>query len=394
MELQGRVPVPEDDAVRLARELYGLEARARALPGEHDENFHLITADGRQLVLKVMHPARERSLVELQCAALRHLARTAPDLLLPRVVESLTGRDVSLASTRGRLVWLLTFVPGTSLAEARPRSLDLLSSVGRLLGRLSAGLAAFSHAGAERVLPWDLARAGWIRGHEGAIGDSARRGLVLRVLQEFEEEVLPRLAGLRRSVIHGDANDWNVLVAVKRAVGHEAVSVIDFGDMHRGLSVAEPAVAAAYVLLGQADPLAGRMRDARGLPRSLPHPRRRARRLLAARENAPRGERHHLGGAQGGPARRSLRDDQRSPRLGRPRSPGPHPLAARALRPARRLRPRARSGRRAPGRVAALGGTGSGEGPRRRLRAGPRLRSRGGQPLPGGRSRYGADGSR
>jgi 4-aminobutyrate aminotransferase-like enzyme/Ser/Thr protein kinase RdoA (MazF antagonist) len=257
MELQGRVPVPEAEAVRLARELYGLEARARALPGEHDENFHLITADGRQLVLKVMHPARERSLVELQCAALRHLARTAPDLLLPRVVESLTGRDVSLASRRGRLVWLLTFVPGTPLAEARPRSLDLLSSVGRLLGRLSAGLAGFSHAGAERVLPWDLARAGWIRGHEGAIGDSARRGLVLRVLQEFEEEVLPRLAGLRRSVIHGDANDWNVLVAVKRAVGYEAVSVIDFGDIHRGLSVAEPAVAAAYVLLGQADPLAG-----------------------------------------------------------------------------------------------------------------------------------------
>ncbi len=259
MELQGRVPVPDADAVRLARELYGLEARARGLPGEHDDNFHLTTADGRQFVLKVMHPGRELSLVELQCAALRHLARTAPDLALPRVVETLTARDVSMASfSHGdRLVWLLTFAPGTPLAEARPRSLELLSSVGCLLGRLSAGLSAFAHPGAARELPWDLARAGWIRGHEGAIADSARRGLVLRVLQEFEGEVLPRLAGLRRSVIHGDANDWNLLVAVKRAVGHEAVSVIDFGDMHRGLSVAEPAVAAAYALLGQADPLAG-----------------------------------------------------------------------------------------------------------------------------------------
>ncbi len=259
MELQGRVPVPEADAVRLARELYGLETRARGLPGEHDDNFHLTAADGRELVLKVMHPARERSLVELQCAALRHLARTAPDVALPRVVEALTGGDVSVVpfSQGDRLVWLLTFVPGTPLAEARPRSLELLSSVGRLLGRLSAGLSAFRHAGAERELPWDLARAGWIRGHERAIADSARRALVLRALQEFEDEVRPRLAGLRRSVVHGDANDWNVLVTVKRAVGHEAVSVIDFGDMHRGLSVAEPAVAAAYALFGQADPLAG-----------------------------------------------------------------------------------------------------------------------------------------
>jgi 4-aminobutyrate aminotransferase-like enzyme/Ser/Thr protein kinase RdoA (MazF antagonist) len=258
MEIRGRVPVPEADAVRLARDLYGLEASARALPGEHDENFHLTAADGRQLVLKIMHPARERSLVELQCAALQHVARTAPDLVLPRVVQSLAGQDVStVPSAHGdRLVWLLTFVPGTTLAEARPQTLDLLSDVGRLVGRLSAGLVGFSHPGAERELVWDLARAGWIRGHEGAIADPARRSLVVRALEEFEREVVPRLGSLRRSVIHGDANDWNVLVTAKRATGHEATSVIDFGDMHRGVTVAEPAVAAAYALLGQADPLA------------------------------------------------------------------------------------------------------------------------------------------
>ncbi len=258
MELQGRVPVPDGEATRLARELYGVEATARGLPGEHDENFQLAASDGRQLVLKVMHPARERSLMELQCAALRHLARTAPDLVLPRVVETLGGRDVSVVPSpqSDRIVWLLTFVPGTPLAEARPHTPELLSGVGRLVGRLSAGLAGFSHPGADRDLVWDLARAGWIRGHEGAIGDGERRALVVRALEEFDREVGPRLAGLRHSVIHGDANDWNVLVAVMRAQGHEAVSVIDFGDMHQGVTVAEPAVAAAYALLGEPDPLA------------------------------------------------------------------------------------------------------------------------------------------
>jgi 4-aminobutyrate aminotransferase-like enzyme/Ser/Thr protein kinase RdoA (MazF antagonist) len=258
MEIRGRVPLPEADAVRLARELYGLAASAQALPGEHDENFHLTASDGRELVLKVMHPGREPSLVDLQCAALRHLARTTPDLLLPRVVGSRRGRDVSsIPSAHGeRLVWLLAFVPGTPLAEARPHTLDLLSDVGRLVGRLSAGLVGFTHPGAERELVWDLARAGWIRGHEGAIADGERRSLVVRALEEFEREVTPRLGGLRRSVIHGDANDWNVLVTVERAAGHQATSVIDFGDMHRGVTVAEAAVAAAYALLDQTDPLA------------------------------------------------------------------------------------------------------------------------------------------
>ena len=56
-------PVPEPVAIRLARELYGLEAEARALPGEYDANFHLSTGEGPGFVLKVMHPDREQGLI-------------------------------------------------------------------------------------------------------------------------------------------------------------------------------------------------------------------------------------------------------------------------------------------------------------------------------------------
>ena len=41
-----------------------------------------------------------------------------------------------------------------------------------------------------------------------------------------------------------------------RAHPREVSGLLDFGDMHHGLLVAEPAVAAAYALLGQEDPLA------------------------------------------------------------------------------------------------------------------------------------------
>jgi len=39
----------EAEAVGLARELYGLEVAAKALPGEYDDNFHLTTLYGTTL---------------------------------------------------------------------------------------------------------------------------------------------------------------------------------------------------------------------------------------------------------------------------------------------------------------------------------------------------------
>ena len=71
----------------------------------------------------------------------------------------------------------------------------------------------------------------------------------------YDAEVVPALPRLRRSVINGDANDHNVLVSRPWPQRRKIVSVIDFGDMHYGLTVSEAAVAAAYAILGKKEPL-------------------------------------------------------------------------------------------------------------------------------------------
>ena len=265
-------PVTEPEAVRLAHELYGLEGEARPLPGEYDANFHLTTGDGPGFVLKVMHPARDRGLVELQCAALGHLAERAGHLALPRVRPTTSGDALTTASVGGgpRLVWMLTFVPGTVLAAARPRSPQLLQSLGRLLGEMDAALADFTHPAAIRELKWDLARAGWIREHLREIEDPERRALVERFLALYETDVEPWLEKLRHGVIHGDANDHNAIVGDARNWPREIVSVVDFGDMHHGLVVAEPAVAAAYAIMGTRDPLDAAARVVAGYHGAFP----------------------------------------------------------------------------------------------------------------------------
>ena len=54
-------------------------------------------------------------------------------------------------------------------------------------------------------------------------------------------------------MIHGDANDYNILVD---AAGARVTSILDFGDMVHTATVCDLAIALAYVMLDKQDPIA------------------------------------------------------------------------------------------------------------------------------------------
>ncbi len=260
-------------AEKLSGEFYAIRATARALPGEYDDNFHLTARDGQEFVLKVMHPAREDSFVEMQCRALTHLEKCAPQLRLPRVVQTTRGELFASATVEDgsqRLVWMLTFVPGKVLADAKPRDLELCSSLGKFLAEIDVALLDFSHPATKRELKWDITRSLWARDFLGHIKNGERRQLAGNFLRLFEIEALPRLPAMRRSVIYGDANDYNALVSTPWPQPRQTRSVIDFGDMHETVTVAEPAIAAAYALLGQTKPLEAASAVLAGYHRAYP----------------------------------------------------------------------------------------------------------------------------
>jgi len=249
-----RPRLTEHDAVRLARDLYGLAAAARPLASERDQNFQLSTERGI-FVLKIAGPSERPEVLDLQDRALAFLAERAPALPLPRSVPSTSGARV--IECDGRLVRLLTHLPGTMLAEARPQTAGLLRATGRLLGELDRALAGFSHPAARnRDLLWnpDRARA-VIAVHAAEIRDPERRALVDHFVAQHEEVVVPLTANLRRSVIHNDANDHNVLVGDPMPEDRAIAGLLDFGDMLETWTVCEPAVAIAYGIFGKADPL-------------------------------------------------------------------------------------------------------------------------------------------
>jgi 4-aminobutyrate aminotransferase-like enzyme/Ser/Thr protein kinase RdoA (MazF antagonist) len=275
MLLESRLahPTSTDEAARLAREIYGLDVTAKSLPGEYDDNFQLIAPDNSEFVLKVMHPARERSFIDMQCQSLQHLASSAGNIPLPRVVPAQSGRfftEITSSDGISRLVWMLTFVPGTVLANVRPHSDELLHSLGHLLGTIDSALLGFQHPAAKRELKWDLSAPGWIRNHLHEISGPLKRALVEKFLAFYEREVVPVLPRLVRGIIYGDANDHNVLVSDPWPLPRKALSVIDFGDMHLGIRVSEVAIAAAYAMLGKKDVLRAAALVVAGYHQSFP----------------------------------------------------------------------------------------------------------------------------
>lgn len=265
----------EGDAARFSRELYGLEASARPLPSERDQNFQLVTRTGERYVLKIARSDERLEELELQNRALSWLELGHAALPVPRVRPSLSGASterVQGANGTAHFVRVLSYLPGVPLSRVNPHTPALLRSLGRLLGALDRALEAFEHAAAsDRDLPWDPKRIPEvIQQYESAIPDAQRRGTVEHFLKQHEAIVAPVLPTLRQSVIHNDANDHNVLVSEPHEDERSVIGLVDFGDMVRAWTVCELAVAVAYAMLGKPDPLAAAAPVVAGYHDTLP----------------------------------------------------------------------------------------------------------------------------
>jgi 4-aminobutyrate aminotransferase-like enzyme/Ser/Thr protein kinase RdoA (MazF antagonist) len=243
------------DVTGIAVALYGLSGELTPLDSERDQNFRLTEADGTSWVLKIANAAEDPQALAFQAALLRHIQTIDPSLPLPHLRQTLAGEDLGRTGQRGgteHFVRLVSWLPG-QLYSGSQRTAALHDSLGACLGRLDRALQSFGHPGAHRDFDWDIKQAGRSRGRLAFIEEPGRRALVEYFLNRFEAGVAAKLAGLRAQVIHGDANDNNLLV--DGAVGQRIVGLIDFGDAIHSATIGELAVAGAYAILDQPAPI-------------------------------------------------------------------------------------------------------------------------------------------
>jgi 4-aminobutyrate aminotransferase-like enzyme/Ser/Thr protein kinase RdoA (MazF antagonist) len=249
----------KEEACRIALELYGMRVVARTLPGERDCNFHLKSEAGQEFVLKIAPAVEKLETIDLQNKALEHLAAHDPELVLPHIYATTEGKTIAtLTNTDGttHFARILTYIHGKVLAESRPHTPELLYSLGSMLGKMDYALQDFRHAAAQRTFKWDLQHTYWIHDYLEYIDQPEQRAMIERLLSQFETQLLPLLPRLRMSVIHNDANDYNVLIDDTGEGARRVISVLDFGDMVYTYTICELAIACAYAMLHKADPIA------------------------------------------------------------------------------------------------------------------------------------------
>ncbi len=245
---------PEKVAVILD-ELYGLRGTLVPLDSERDQNFRLTGQGGQSWVVKIANVAEEVQALDFQAALLRHVADIDPALPLPHLrptlSDTLLGRCTG-DDGRQYFVRVVDWLPGKPFAKGS-KSTSLFASFGETLGRLARALQGFGHPGASRAFDWDIAQAWRSRGRLSFVDDPAQREILEYFLDRFDAQVAPRLRRCRAQVIHGDANDYNVLVDA--ATGATVVGIIDFGDAIHAPLINELAVAAAYAVMGSDAPI-------------------------------------------------------------------------------------------------------------------------------------------
>ena len=247
--------IPEAAAEALVSRYFGVTGTARRLASERDQNFRIKAADGRTYVLKIANPAEDPAVTDFQTQALLHIARIDPGLPVPRVNPALDGSallSIPVGPGDTRMMRLLSFLEGDPLPR-EGRTPARRRAVGRCLAQLGLALRDFAHPAAGHELLWDLKLASRLRDLVPHLAAASARATAHGVLDRFDAHVVPALPGLRAQVIHNDFNPTNVLV--DPADPDRVVGIIDFGDMVQAPLINDLAVASAYQLAGDVDPL-------------------------------------------------------------------------------------------------------------------------------------------
>ena len=204
------------------------------------ENLNLLVEgpDESLLVLRIATDPSEN--VDLETAMLHRLA--AAGLSVPEIVldvDGRTDREVVVAGTTVR-ARVHRFLGGTTWRDAEvTRAAGV--AIGAALAGIHAALKGFDPPGGRRSHDWDVGDCERHRHRIPLVQDASRRRILELVMQEQAAIVVPVLRNAPSGMLHGDANDENLLLDQDRVVG-----ILDLGDALQGALVQDLGITLAY----------------------------------------------------------------------------------------------------------------------------------------------------
>ncbi len=231
---------------------YGLFGSITRLPGEN-ENYQLVTEEGQHYILKLSGASRSIETLKLEQRILEGLDPDRFEFVLPKIIHTVSGDAFSQIQREGGAsvqACMQTCLEGTAWGEAGLAPPAQLRDMGVKLGQMDLALSSLHEDAAHRTHQWDLCAASQHREKLGLLDNPFKREIVEWMLHFYVASALPHLAKLPHSLIHGDVNDENLLVK-----GGKVVGLLDFSDTLFNPAICELAIALAYAMLDQPEPL-------------------------------------------------------------------------------------------------------------------------------------------
>ena len=223
----------------------------KKLWGYDNLNYLIKTNDGQYVFKTYIKNTETLALVEAENEALLFLHNTNNNNF-PKPIKFKDGSLVKIIEIEGeeRVCRMLSFLEGELFRNVTPTK-ALFQSLGRFIAQMDLQLQLFNNSTIKaRQWQWDIQYLHLNKKYIKDIPSAKDRSLISYFFQQYEENVMPVLSELRKSSIHGDANEWNVLVNNGKVTG-----IIDFSDLSYTPLINELAIAIAYACLYVENPL-------------------------------------------------------------------------------------------------------------------------------------------
>ncbi|XP_072179705.1 hydroxylysine kinase-like [Diadema setosum] len=278
-----------EQGVHLTQKLYGLEdavclqeffsydnqnllIEARRPQNNHALNHHHQPRE--KFVLKLMNS--EDSKLFILYKQINEVLLTLKEAGIPCTVPltNVEGKHISLEklSFQNRdtgkdeagmfLVRLMKFIPGQFIGSTSLLTGKMCYEAGQLLGQLSLAFQKYDGDLSEFALHaeefiWSIRSMPRVEQYLHLVQDDTHKELVKEVIHAFKEKVLGQEHKFTRGLIHGDFNDYNILVKEEKSLSShqcsdakdkDVVGILDFDDMVYSSIVYDVATAIMYIM--------------------------------------------------------------------------------------------------------------------------------------------------
>ena len=244
-----------NEVEKIVKKEYGILGSASKLQGEIDINYKISTKNSQDYILKISRPDSTSDYLDFQIKILKFINSKNKNLPISKIILNKQKKDITeIVDSYGnkRILRLLKWIPGRLWSSVHPQLDDLRYSLGEKSGNITKLLKDFDHKIAHREFEWDIAQSVWTKKHLNLFNNDQKK--ILKYFHKEFESKNNDYNQLRKSVIHNDINDNNIIVS-EDLISPSVKSIVDFGDAINTQIINEVGTVCAYAIMNQNDPL-------------------------------------------------------------------------------------------------------------------------------------------